>query len=111
MRHELGVYLREKRRALGLRREAVATAASIGYDWYVRIEQGRARASAEVLRRVGGALGLGRAELDYVLALAQGAAGNGHAEPTELPPSVLRVMHAQEPAPAYVINTRTDLLA
>lgn len=116
MRRELGVFLKGKRAALGLRRESVSAAADIGYDWYVRIEQGRARASTHVLRRVAGALDLDRAELDYVLALARGdSAGdrpaNGCSGRGEVPHAVLRVLHAQEPAPAYVINTRMDLLA
>src|SRR5436305_11371325 len=76
---ELGVFLREKRRAVGLRREDVADAAGMGYDWYVRIEQGRARASTDALTRVAIALRLERAETRYVLALAVAVEGSGTA--------------------------------
>src|SRR4029078_10457387 len=52
MRRELGGFLQQRRRHLGLRREEVAAQASVGYDWYVRMQQGRGRASSDVLRRV-----------------------------------------------------------
>jgi transcriptional regulator with XRE-family HTH domain len=112
VRQELGTFLREKRRVLGVRREEVSALAGIGYDWYVRIEQGRGHASLDVLRRLAEALALDRAELAYVLALAgDGTPGAAPAAEDDLPPSVLRVVHAQEPRPAYVLNTRMDLLA
>lgn len=110
-RRELGAYLRGKRTGLGLRREDVAEKASVGYDWYVRIEQGRARASAQVLASIGEALGLAPAELAYAHALADDTRPAHPTVPEELPPAVLRVMHAQHPSPAYVLNTRLDVLA
>jgi transcriptional regulator with XRE-family HTH domain len=114
MRRELGGFLRQRRRHLGLRREEVAARASVGYDWYVRIEQGRGRASSDVLRRLCAVLELDRSEVGYVLALADGGAGLAEiARPPEedVPPAVLRVMRMQEPAPSYVINGQFDLLA
>lgn len=112
-RRELGAFLRGKRTGLGVRREDVAEKASVGYDWYVRIEQGRARASAQVLASIGEALGLAPAELAYVQALADDTrpARRVGPAPEVLPPAVLRVMHAQHPSPAYVLNTRFDVLA
>ncbi len=110
-RRELGAYLRGKRSGLGLRREDVAEKASIGYDWYVRIEQGRARASAQVLTSIGEALGLAPAELAYVQALADDRRPVHRPASEELPEAVLRVMHAQHPSPAYVLDTRLDVLA
>lgn len=112
MWRELGAFLREKRRTARLRREDVADAAGMGYDWYVRIEQGRARASIDALTRVAAALELDRAETRYVLALAGAVDGSAAGLPEHpVPPSVLRVMHAQEPSPAYVVNTLLDLVA
>jgi transcriptional regulator with XRE-family HTH domain len=114
MRRELGDFLRQRRRHLGLRREEVAARASVGYDWYVRIEQGRGRASSDVLCRVCKVLELDKAEIEYVLALAEGVAGLVElTRPPEepVPPAVLRVMRMQEPAPSYVLDGQVDLLA
>jgi transcriptional regulator with XRE-family HTH domain len=114
MRRELGGFLQQRRRHLGLRREEVAAQASVGYDWYVRIEQGRGRASSDVLVRVCKVLELDKPEIEYVLDLAEGVAGlveltRPPGEP--VPPAVLRVMHMQEPAPSYVVDSQFDLLA
>jgi transcriptional regulator with XRE-family HTH domain len=114
MRRELGGFLHQRRRHLGLRREEVAAQAAVGFDWYVRIEQGRGRASSDVLIRVCKVLELDKAEIEYVLALAEGVAGLVElTRPAEepVPPAVLRVMHLQEPAPSYVVNSQFDLLA
>lgn len=111
MSQELGRFLREKRRSLGLRREEVSERADIGYDWCVRIEQGRGQASVDVVRRMAHALALDRAETDYVFTLAHGRSTVVPTAPEDLPPAVLRVMHAQEPCPAYVLTTGMDLLA
>ena len=113
MHTELAVYLREKRKALGLRREDVAERAHTGYDWLVRIEQGRAKPSSEVLNRLCEALKLDRAETDYVRALANGHATTAASAQHDniVPAAVLRVMHVQAPRPAYILNSRMDLLA
>jgi transcriptional regulator with XRE-family HTH domain len=112
VRQELGAFVRRRRKTLGLRREDVATLASVGYDWYVRIEQGRGHASRDVLQRVAEALKLDQPELEYVLSLAHQSPPAGPFAPIGvLPPSVLRVMHLQDPAPAYVVNIRMDVLA
>jgi transcriptional regulator with XRE-family HTH domain len=114
MRRELGGFLQQRRRHLGLRREEVAAQASVGYDWYVRIEQGRGRASSDVLVRVCKVLELDKAEIEYVLALAEGVAGLVElTRPPEesVPATVLQVMHMQEPAPSYVLSGQVDLLA
>jgi transcriptional regulator with XRE-family HTH domain len=114
MRRELGGFLQQRRRHLGLRREEVAARASVGYDWYVRIEQGRGRASSDVLVRVCRALELDKPEIEYVLDLAEGVPGlveltRPPQEP--VPEAVLRVMRMQEPAPSYVVDSLFDLLA
>ncbi|WP_214403194.1 helix-turn-helix domain-containing protein [Pseudonocardia lacus] len=114
MRRELGGFLQQRRRNLGLRREEVAAKASVGYDWYVRIEQGRGRASSDVLVRVCKVLELDKPEIEYVLDLAEGVAGLVElTRPPEepVPDAVLRVMRMQDPAPSYVLNSLLDLLA
>lgn len=114
MRRELGGFLQQRRRHLGLRREEVAARASVGYDWYVRIEQGRGRASSDVLCRVCMVLELDKAEIEYVLALADGVAGLVDlTRPLEepVPPAVLQVMHMLQPAPSYVLDSQFDVLA
>jgi hypothetical protein len=80
----------------------------------VRIEQGRGRASSDVLCRVCKVLELDKPEIEYVLALAEGVAGLVElTRPPEesVPTAVLRVMRMQEPAPSYVLNGRLDMLA
>jgi transcriptional regulator with XRE-family HTH domain len=112
VRRELGGFLREKRKALGLRREDVAERAFVSYDWVVRIEQGRAHASPEVLGRVCETLKLDRTERDYVRALyREGGPPPALGFERVVPGSALRVMHAQEPLPAYILNSRMDVLA
>lgn len=105
-----GRFLREKRRLRGLRRKQLSEQAGVGYDWCVRIGQGRGQASVDVVRRLAHALELDRAETDYVFALAHGRGTVVPTAPEDLPPAVLRVMHAREPSPACVLTTGMDLL-
>ena len=58
------------RRAAGLRREEVATLASISTDYYTRIEQGRIQASAPVHNTLADVLSLDQDQRRYLLDLA-----------------------------------------
>lgn len=105
-----------RRRTPGLRREEVASLASISTEWYTRLEQGRnARASEDALRRVAGALRLNPAEVSHLLRLS-GYAGDSPvnqtlAEQESISPQVQRFLDQQMPCPAYVIGVRWDILA
>ncbi len=58
------------RRVAGLRREEVAQLASISTDYYIRLEQGRIRASAPVLETLARVLHLDDDERGYLFQLA-----------------------------------------
>jgi hypothetical protein len=55
-----------RRKVGGLRREEVAARAAISVDYYTRLEQGRARASATVLATLARALTAGQASANLV---------------------------------------------
>ncbi|MET7508510.1 helix-turn-helix transcriptional regulator [Streptomyces albidoflavus] len=127
--NELGAFLRARRAALspgavglprtvgsrrvrGLRREEVASLASISTDYYTRVEQGRRRPSAQVAEVLAGVLRLSEDERAYLLELVG----------TELPerpeetapavqPSLRRLLDALTAVPALVLGPRMDILA
>jgi len=130
---ELGGYLRSRREAVspaqvglpvglrrrtpGLRRAELATLAGISVDYLIRLEQGRDRnPSAQVLAALADALELGEDERDLLRRFSM------HGQGTELcprmappartvRPTVQALLDRLEPAPAFVINRLTDLLA
>ncbi len=113
---ECGFPKGSRRRTPGLRREEVASLASISTEWYTRLEQGRnARASEETLRQVAGALRLNPAEVNHLLRLSGyhgDSQGNRTPEERELiSPQIQRFLDQQMPYPAYVSGERWDILA
>jgi transcriptional regulator with XRE-family HTH domain len=129
-RRELGAFLRTRRARLspadaglpdwgprrvpGLRREEVAQLASVGLTWYTWLEQGRdARPSAAVLTAIADALRLDTHEREHLFNLARDprdhspAADRPASSSTELDTLVMGL----EPAPAYAITARFDVLA
>lgn len=94
-----------RRRTPGLRREEVAQLAGLSATWYTWIEQGRpVSVSPQALSRLARALGLGRAQRDYLFELAgkrdpDGGAGSAH----DLPATVLDCVEAIV-SPAYVLD-------
>jgi transcriptional regulator with XRE-family HTH domain len=133
-RRELGVFLRSRRARLspaevglpdwgvrrvpGLRREEVAQLANVGLTWYTWLEQGRqARPSTGVLIAIADALRLDAHEREYLFALArdpedQPGGGDGRPDAVAAPGPGLDVLVAGfEPAPAYAISARFDVLA
>jgi transcriptional regulator with XRE-family HTH domain len=132
-RGELGEFLRSRRARLrpvdvglpdwgvrrvpGLRREEVAQLANVGLTWYTWLEQGRqARPSAAVLAAIADALRLDTHEREHLFALARDP--HDHTHDPQTPTSA--VTHAAgldtlvrgfEPAPAYAISARFDVLA
>jgi transcriptional regulator with XRE-family HTH domain len=128
MNDELGAFLRSRRakirpedvgfkpgrgrRVQGLRREEVAALASVSVDYISRLEQGRIHPSAPVLDSLARALRLDPGERAHLFALAgraPAAADVGSLE--EVRPVLLRLLAAVEPAPAFVLDARLDLLA
>ncbi|GAA4968527.1 helix-turn-helix transcriptional regulator [Yinghuangia aomiensis] len=133
---ELGKYLRARRalvrpedvglpagagirRTPGLRREELATLAGVSVDYYTRLERGReTNPSPAVVDAISRALGLcgdARSRLHELADLASGRTSEtpagtaaGGAGPGD---SVLRILEALRPLPAYVVNRYSYLLA
>jgi transcriptional regulator with XRE-family HTH domain len=131
-RRELGAFLRSRRARLrpaevgladwgvrrvpGLRREEVAQLANVGLTWYTWLEQGRqARPSASVLTAIADALRLDAHEREHLFALARDPEdeARGGADHLGMPasPGLDPLVHGFEPAPAYAISARFDVLA
>lgn len=130
-RRELGAFLRSRRARLrpaevgltgwgvrrvpGLRREEVAQLANVGLTWYTWLEQGRqARPSASVLTAIADALRLDAHEREHLFALARDPEdqASGHTgAPAPDGPGLDALVQGFEPAPAYAISARFDVLA
>ncbi|MGW2249645.1 helix-turn-helix transcriptional regulator [Kitasatospora sp. NPDC001660] len=102
-----------RRRTPGLRREELALLAGVGVTWYTWLEQGRAiNPSPEVLGSLARTLRLDRAETAYLFRLAGSHPLDGEVEvPAEVPAALLRLLHAQWPAPAFLMDVNWDLRA
>jgi len=104
------------RRVAGLKREEVAMLAGVSTEYYARLERGNLRGVSEsVLESLAGALRLDEAERAHLLDLAR-AAGPARGSGTrrvraELRPSVQRILAGMTGTPAYVRNSRMDILA
>lgn len=104
------------RRVAGLKREEVAMLAGVSTEYYARLERGNLRGVSEsVLESLARALQLDEAERVHLLGLAK-AAGPARANGArrlraQVSPSVTRIMGAMTEIPAYVRNSRMDVLA
>src|SRR5450830_1404684 len=124
-RHEFGSFLSSRRARLlpaefglpegprrtpGLRREEVAVLAGVSVSWYTWLEQGRdIQPSADSLRRISKVLKLDPIESTHLFALSSReapavATGGRLSDGLEM---LVRAIHV----PAYVRNTRLDILA
>lgn len=109
------------RRVPGLRREEVATLAGISVEYYTRLERGNpGQVSEEILDSVSQALLLGADERDHLVRLVRAAAPQGlgarkrAARRSHAPQSVRQPVQRMIdllPTPAYVRNSRFDILA
>lgn len=101
-----------RRRAIGLRREDMASLAGVSITWYTRLEQGQdITASAPLLERIASALKLSAVERDYLFELAHGRPAPLLAKREESPsPATLRML-ASLPLPAYIKTVRWDIIA
>ncbi|MBE7212103.1 MAG: helix-turn-helix domain-containing protein [Gluconacetobacter diazotrophicus] len=101
-----------QRRTPGLRREEVAVLAGVSVSWYTWLEQGRdIQASADTLRRVAAVLRLDRAEAAHLFALSARDAPVFPSDEQELSNGLMLLVRAMDPIPAYVRNSRFDILA
>ena len=100
-----------RRRVRGLRREEVAALASISTDFYTRLEQGRRRASEDVLTAIARVLRLSTDERDYVFELSGREQRPGRPSPQRAQPQLRRLLGDLATTPAVVLGRRTDILA
>ncbi|MCM3500275.1 helix-turn-helix transcriptional regulator [Microbacterium sp. P26] len=105
-----------RRRVEGLRRDEVARLAGVSVDYYTRLERGNlAGASDSVLDAVARALSLDRAEYDHLYDLARASVGSPRHKPkvttTTVQPTIHHVLDSITGAPAFVTNTRMDIVA
>ena len=100
------------RRVAGLRREEVATLASISTDYYTRIEQGRIQASAPVLNTLADVLSLDQDQRRYLLDLAgKPSIRNPRQSVQKVKPQLQRLLDDLATTPAIVMGRRMDVLA
>ena len=104
------------RRVAGLKREEVAMLTGVSTEYYARLERGNLRGVSEsVLESLAGALHLDEAERAHLLDLARAAtpapASRTRRARAEVRPSVQRILAGMTGTPAYVRNSRMDVLA
>lgn len=104
------------RRVPGLKREEVAMLAGVSTEYYARLERGNLRGVSEsVLEALARTLQLDEAERTHLLDLAKAAAPSGATAArrvrAEVRPSVQRILAGMTGTPAYVRNSRMDIVA
>lgn len=105
-----------KRRVPGLRREEVAMLAGVSTDYYTRLEKGNISGVSDevVLGAVARALELDDAERAHLFDLARAAKpsrASRRRSRAQVRPSVQRILDSMASTPAFVRNSRLDLLA
>jgi transcriptional regulator with XRE-family HTH domain len=109
---DVGMPRGRRRRTPGLRREEVATLASMSTDYYSRLEGGRGpQPSVEMLGAIARALRLTLEERDHLFLLA------GHGTPPRttradhVDPGMLRILDRLRDTPALLLNRHGETLA
>jgi transcriptional regulator with XRE-family HTH domain len=109
---EVGLPPGGRRRTPGLRREEVAQLAGVGITWYTWLEQARdIRVSEQVLEAIARTLLLDPHERTHLYTLAGAAAPTSEIEAKAISPEVRAMLDQLHPYPAFVSNSRYDLLA
>lgn len=114
---DVGLPVGHRRRTPGLRRAELATLAGISVDYLIRLEQGRdRRPSAQVLASLADALRLDEDERNVLRRFSIHSTGAELCPAVTPPartvrPAVRAILDQLEPAPAFVLNKLTDLLA
>jgi hypothetical protein len=103
------------RRVPGLKREEVAMLAGVSTEYYARLERGNLRGVSEsVLEALARTLQLDEAERAHLLDLARAAApsqAGTRRSQAKVRPSVEQILAGMTGTPAYVRNSRMDILA
>ena len=104
------------RRVAGLKREEVAMLTGVSTEYYARLERGNLRGVSDtVLDSLARALQLDEAErahlFDLAKAAAPAAASGTRRARAEVRPSIERVLAGMTGTPAYVRNSRMDIVA
>ncbi|MFZ4236955.1 helix-turn-helix transcriptional regulator [Streptomyces murinus] len=109
----VGLHADTRRRVSGLRREEVAHLSGVSVDYYVRLEQGRARRpSAGVLDALARTLDLDEVEREHLHRLANRPGRTRRRPSVARPrPELLRVLELLADAPAFLIDHRMTVLA
>ncbi|MFD3444541.1 helix-turn-helix transcriptional regulator [Microbacteriaceae bacterium 4G12] len=106
-----------RRRVPGLRRDEVARLAGVSVDYYTRLERGNlSGVSDSVLDAIARALELNRAEHDHLYDLARSFAPQRRTAPKKpasasATASLQYLLDAITGAPAFITNTRMDIVA
>ncbi|WP_395106415.1 helix-turn-helix transcriptional regulator [Actinomadura sp. SCN-SB] len=101
-----------RRRVPGLRREELAQLAGISADYITRLEQGRAiNPSAQVIEALARALGLSAAERAHLFGLGGLQPPGARSVPSEITPSVRRMLERLTGTPVAVFDAAWTLLA
>ena len=109
---DVGVQPFGRRRVPGLRREELAQLAGVSFDYYVRLEQGRAGHPSEaVLDAIARALRLDDAERAHLFDLSRPVARRRAARPERVRPQLRSLLDSLHDVPAMVIGRRMDVLA
>ncbi len=110
---DVGLQSVGRRRVPGLRREELSQLAGVSFDYYVRLEQGRAgHPSEDVLEAISRALRLDEAERLHLIELARPVRTRRRApRPERVRPEVQTLLDALEGVPAMVMGRRMDVLA
>ncbi|MEU5418065.1 helix-turn-helix transcriptional regulator [Streptomyces sp. NPDC020799] len=108
----VGIATDSRRRVEGLRREEVAHLSGVSFDYYVRLEQGRAtQPSEQVLDALARVLGLDETEREHLGRLARQRHRRARAPGGRVRPELLRVLDLVVGAPALIVDHRLDVLA
>jgi transcriptional regulator with XRE-family HTH domain len=107
----VGVPVRRRRRAAGLRREELAALAGISVNYLTRLEQGQATSpSAQVVEALARALRVSDAERDLLFRLAGHAAPGLDVVSSRITPSVQRLLDRLANTPVAVYDATWTLL-
>ncbi|MFJ6795099.1 helix-turn-helix domain-containing protein [Streptomyces sp. NPDC091268] len=109
---QVGLVRGRRRRTPGLRREEVAQLSAVGVTWYTWLEQAREiQVSPQVLDALARALLLDASERTHLFSLAGVMDPAPPAQCPSVTPALRAMLDQLDPLPAYVQNSRYDILA
>ena len=109
---DVGLVASGRRRTPGLRREEVADLVGVSADWYTWLEQGRdVQASETVVKRLSQIFRLNSDQHAYLFRLARPQPYLVENVATTVPDSLVDMINSLHDRPAYIRNSRWDILA